>query len=623
MDKKTIKNNLNSEYRNLSVSKSFKSIFNILLKIIYLLKEYKYQFAIGFSSLVISSILGIISVLYLKNSIDTLSSNGINNMNTFINNIILLCIYISLSILFSFIGSSILAVVSQKSIYKLRNRLFEHTQNLPINFFDKHNAGKLISIYVNDVELLSTVLDQSIPKILISLIQITFTVVILLYLNVFLGIITSILLFGYLIFIATLSLKAKKYTTLRQHYLAIVNGYAEQGYSSIAMIRSYGYSQKYLDEFKEKMEYLKYSSEKSQLYTSLMYQFSNIFFYILFGIVALIGGNLAFFGFITIGSIVSYIQLVRNLSDPILIASTQLNTLLSSISGAEFVFNILKTNSEIDQTDKQQITIKIVDGIKYWKNGNKLIKANGHIEFKNVNFSYLNNDKKETNLTLKNISLYAKPSQKISFVGSTGAGKTTIANLVNRFYEINNGDILIDGINIKEINKNSLRSQITTVLQESILFSGSIADNIRYGNLLATDEEVKNAAILSNADEFIQKLPDKYNTIINPDDLALSQGEIQLLSIARAAVSKPLILILDEATSSIDSQTEKLIQDGIDKLMNECTTLVIAHRLSTIKNSNAILVLENGNIIERGDHDNLLSQKGLYYDLHTGKNAIS
>ena len=377
------------------------------------------------------------------------------------------------------------------------------------------------------------------------------------------------------------------------------------------------------NQFNELNEKLFNSTYRAHMYANVLMPISNNISHIFYAIIAIVGGLFAINNLMTLGSLVTFLQFTRNFANPIAQISQQLNTMLAALAGAERIFEIMDQKSEVDngkvrlvnvkKENRKLVEVKKNTGTYAWKVDNKLVLVEGKIEFNNVIFGY-NSDK----IVLKDISLYAKPGQKIAFVGSTGAGKTTITNLLNRFYDIKEGSILYDGIDIREINKKDLRKSLSMVLQDTHLFTGTIYDNIRYGRLNATDEEVIEAAKKANADSFIDNLPDGYNTVLNSDGANLSQGQRQLLSIARAAVANPIVLVLDEATSSIDTRTELLIENGMNKLMKNKTTFVIAHRLSTVKNANAIMVLENGKIIERGDHLDLLEQKGRYYELYTG-----
>ena len=609
--RKEITKKNNELYKEILKKDSAKNPIKTFFRLIKFLNYEKKMFAVGIVLTIITTILGIASNLVLKPIIDEIASGNIDN---FIGQMLVYAGLGLLAMLLGFIGSTTLAIMAQKIVAKMRKELFEHMESLSVAYFDKNQSGDIMSVYSNDIELLSTALDQSVVKILIAILQIIIILGILIYLNWILAVVIIILLVFYTIAITFFGFKAEKHSKIKQHRLGDLNAYSEELISGMQTVKVFNYEAKNINIFKNKSYELQDSSVRSQIYGIAPHAISHFLSSALLGVIGIVGGILQVKGHITLGMIVVYIQFVRNLTQPIETIANQFATLATALAGAERVFTILDTKPEIDEGN---VTIETIDNIKYWKQNGELIEAHGHVEFENVDFGY-NKDR----LALENISLWAKPCQKIAFVGSTGAGKTTVSNLINRFYEINSGVITIDGIDITKIRKKDLRENITTVLQDTTLFTGSIKDNIKYGNIDATDEEAINAAKLSNADCFIQNLPDKYDTLINPDDISLSQGEMQLISIARAAVSKPLILMLDEATSSIDTSTERLVQEGLDNLMKQYTTLVIAHRLSTVQNSNAIMVIDEGRIIERGDHDDLLLQKGKYYNLYTGKDVL-
>lgn len=606
-----IKKKNNELYKEILKKDTAKNPIKTFFRLVKFLKYEKKMFALGIVLSIITTVLGIASNLILKPIIDEIAAGNLDN---FISQMLLYAGLGFLSILLGFIGSAALAIMAQKIIATMRTELFEHMETLSIEYFDKNQSGDIMSVYSNDIELLSTALDQSVVKILISILQVIITLGILIYLNWILALVIIGLLIIYTFGITFFGFKAEKHSKIKQHRLGDLNAYSEELISGMQTVKVFNYEDRNIEIFEDKSFELKDSSVRSQIYGIAPHAVSHFLSSALLGVIGIVGGILQVKGHITLGMIVVYIQFVRNLTQPIETIANQFATLATALAGAERVFAILDTEPEIDEGT---VTIETKDNQKYWNRNGELLEAHGHIEFENVDFGY-----NEESLALENISLWAKPCQKIAFVGSTGAGKTTVSNLINRFYEINSGVITIDGIDITEIKKRDLRENITTVLQDTTLFTGTIKDNIKYGNINATDEEVIEAAKLSNADTFIQNLPDKYDTIINPDDMSLSQGEMQLLSIARAAVSRPLILMLDEATSSIDTKTEQLVHKGLDNLMKQYTTLVIAHRLSTIKNANAIMVIDQGKIIERGDHDELLEQKGKYYNLHTGREAL-
>ncbi len=609
--KKEIRQLNNELYKELSDKNKAQNPFKTLLRLMSFIKYEKFLFVIGLTISIITTVLTLISTLILKPIIDNIAAG---NLDSFADEVFIYAIISVASVILGFIGASTLAVMSQKIIAQVRYELFEHMEGLSIEYFDRNQSGDIMSVYSNDVELLSTALDQSVVKIFIAALQIIITFGILFYLNWILALVILVLLALYSIVVLFFGNKAEKHSQIKQNRLGKLNAYSEELITSMQTVKIFNYENRNIDAFKDKSFVLEDSSVKSQIYGMVPHAFSHFLSSALLGVIGIIGGLLHIAGHITLGMIVVYIQFVRNLTQPVETIANEFSTLAAALAGAERMFAIMDTEKEIDEG---HITLTEKDGKKYWNDNGKLTEAHGYIEFEDVDFGYT-----EDELTLENMSLWAKPKQKIAFVGSTGAGKTTVANLINRFYEINDGQILMDGINIVDINKRILRENITTVLQDTTLFTGTIKDNIKFGKPNASDEEIIAAAKLSNADQFIQNLPDKYDTVINPDDMSLSQGEMQLLSIARAAVSRPLVLMLDEATSSIDTSTEQLVHNGLDNLMKQYTTLVIAHRLSTIKNSNAIMVMEAGKIIERGEHDELMALKGKYYNLNTGIEAL-
>lgn len=605
---KKIQNEI-KETKNKKNKDEFKNSINNIWNLI---KKYKYLVLTAIIIAIISILVSVVVNLKIQPLVDLVIKNEMNEVYTkLVPELAILLLVLAITM---FLSSSIMAVLSQVIVYNLRNKTFDHLQKLEIKFFDTRNSGSIISTFVNDIELLSTALDQSIAKSILSIIKIIIVSIALIYINPLIGILLLVISSIYFYAMYIFSKKAKIYTELKQEYLSKLNGYSEEMISAMSMLKTNNATSIIQKEFEKKAEYLRYLEEKSQLYGGLVYEITSAFRYFTYMILAFVGGNLAINNIITVGTIVTYISMIRQLTDPAMELSTQITTLLSAMSGTNRVFEILNEDTE-DFSGDVEIVIK--DNKKYWNDNGNLIEAKGYIEVENVKFGYT--DDKEI---LKGISLYAKPGQKIAFIGATGAGKTTIINLLNRFYNINSGKITIDSIDITRISKNVLRSQITTVLQDTNIFTGTILDNIRNGNFNATDEEIIEACIKTRANIFIEKLENKYNTIINPDETKLSQGELQLISITRALISKPLVLILDEATSSVDSNTEKLVTDAMDIIMKQSTSLVIAHRLSTIQNSKAILLIENGEIVERGEHEQLMELKGKYYELYTGKTAI-
>ena len=512
-----------------------------------------------------------------------------------------------------------MARLAQTTVHKIRHDLFDKMESLPISFFDTHSHGDLMSTYTNDVDMLNMALEQSASQIVMAFFTVvgSFTMMFILSpLLTLIAIATLVFMFFIIRFIGS---RSSKYFKAQQMQVAAMNGYVEEMMSGQKVVKVFNYENRAIDDFTNRNEELRQASSKASAYGVMLMPIMGNLSYIQYAITAIVGALMVINGRLTVGNIAAFLQYTRTVSHPITMVSNQLNTLFAAIAGAERIFKIMDETPETDEGDVRICDDPKDKDKKLWclpidKNKDKKIPVTGHIEFKNVNFSYVPGKQ-----ILKNINLFAKPGQRIAFVGSTGAGKTTITNLINRFYEIDKGLILYDGIDIQKINKTDLRSTMSIVLQDVHLFKGTVMENIRYGKLDATDEEVIEAAKIANADYFIQHLPKGYDTELITDGQNLSQGERQLLSIARAAVADPTIIILDEATSSVDTRTEKLIQEGMEKLMEGRTTFVIAHRLSTVRNSNAIMVMENGEIIERGDHDDLMAQRGRYYALNTGQ----
>ncbi|MDD2447689.1 MAG: ABC transporter ATP-binding protein [Tissierellia bacterium] len=517
-----------------------------------------------------------------------------------------------------YIGNLAMARLAQKTIHKLREDMFSHMENLPVSYFDTHSHGELMSMFTNDVDILNQALEQSVSQIIISAVTLVGTFIMMLIISPLLTVLVVVML---AIMLSVVKYVAKRSTNnfrVQQATLSDMNGYIEEMMSGQKVVKVFNYEERTIEVFNEKNERLRKSSTDASTYGVMLMPIMGSLTYVLYALVSMLGAFLVIINTLTVGNIGAFLQYTRTISRPITNVSNQLNTLFAALAGAERIFAILDEEVEIDAGDVRLIRDEACQNQLGWRvpldNGEfECVPVKGFITFKDVDFGYVADQS-----VLKDINIYAKPGQKIALVGSTGAGKTTITNLINRFYEINDGSILYDGVEINRINKMDLRSTMSIVLQDVHLFEGTVNDNIRYGRLDATDEEVIQAAKLANAHYFIEHLPQGYNTILSTDGGNLSQGERQLLSIARAAIADPIILILDEATSSVDTRTEKLISEGMDKLMEGRTTFVIAHRLSTVRDSNAIMVLEQGEIIERGDHDELMKLGGRYYALNTG-----
>ena len=518
---------------------------------------------------------------------------------------------------------------AQQVVYDIRRDLFEHVQTLPLQFFDSRRHGDIMSLFTNDIDTMADALNNSFAMVIQSFIQIVGTLTLLYILNWRLSLIVTVcygIMFWYIKFSGK---RSKGYYTKQQNSLGELNGYIEELISGQKVVKVFHHEEESFTEFCKKNEELRKAGTGAQGYAATMVPVVVSISYINYAIVAVLGGLLALHGKADIGSLASYLVFVRQAALPINQFTQQSNFLLSALAGAERVFDVMSLEPEIDEGKVELVNVKEENGKLVvcrettgrwaWKRQDgTMTELKGDVRFENVDFGYT-----PDRMILKNISLYAKPGQKIAFVGSTGAGKTTITNLINRFYDVQGGAVVYDGTDVKDIKKDALRHSLGIVLQDTHLFTGTVAENIRFGKLDATQEEIERAAKIANADSFIRRLPEGYNTMLTSDGANLSQGQRQLLAIARAAVADPPVLILDEATSSVDTRTEALIEKGMDQLMEGRTVFVIAHRLSTVRNANAIMVLEQGNIVERGDHDALLAQKGKYYQLYHGMFELS
>lgn len=518
---------------------------------------------------------------------------------------------------------------AQQVVFDIRRDLFEHVQTLPLQFFDSRRHGDIMSLFTNDIDTMADALNNSFAMVIQSFIQIVGTLTLLYILNWRLSLIVTVcygIMFWYIKFSGK---RSKGYYTKQQNSLGELNGYIEELITGQKVVKVFHHEEESFTEFCKKNEELRKAGTGAQGYAATMVPVVVSISYVNYAIVAVLGGLLALHGKADIGSLASYLVFVRQAALPINQFTQQSNFLLSALAGAERVFDVMSLEPEIDEGKVELVNVKEENGALAvceettgrwaWKRPDgTMTELKGDVRFENVDFGYT-----ADRLILKNISLYAKPGQKIAFVGSTGAGKTTITNLINRFYDVQGGAVVYDGIDVKDIEKDALRHSLGIVLQDTHLFTGTVAENICFGKLDATQEEIERAAKIANADSFIRRLPNGYDTMLTSDGANLSQGQRQLLAIARAAVADPPVLILDEATSSVDTRTEALIEKGMDQLMEGRTVFVIAHRLSTVRNANAIMVLEQGNIVERGDHDALLAQKGKYYQLCHGMFELS
>lgn len=525
--------------------------------------------------------------------------------------------------------SQTMVKAAQQVVFDIRRDLFAHMQTLPLRFFDQKRHGDIMSLFTNDIDTIADALNNSFAMAIQSFIQMIGTLVILYILNWKLSLIVTVcygIMFWYMKFSGA---KSKVFYAKQQQSLGELDGYIEEMVSGQKVVKVFNHEQASLQEFLEKNEKLRKEGTGAQSYAATMVPVVVSISYINYAIVAVLGGILAMRGMADVGSLASYLVFVRQAALPINQFTQQSNFLLSALAGAERVFDVMNLEPEVDEGDVTLVNVRKENGIlkecqektgKWaWRSKDgELTMLRGDVRFENVDFGYT-----KEHMILKNISLYAKPGQKIAFVGSTGAGKTTITNLINRFYDVQGGTVVYDGIDVRKIKKDALRHSLGIVLQDTHLFTGTVADNIRFGKLDATQEEIERAARIANAHSFIRRLPDGYDTMVTADGANLSQGQRQLLAIARAAVADPPVLILDEATSFVDTRTEELIEKGMDQLMEGRTVFVIAHRLSTVRNANAIMVLEQGKIVERGDHAELLEQKGKYYQLYHGMFELS
>ncbi|MBB5265064.1 ATP-binding cassette subfamily B protein [Catenibacillus scindens] len=541
--------------------------------------------------------------------------------------------------------NQLMVITAQKVVSEIRRDLFAHVQKLPLKYFDAHTHGDLMSRFTNDVDTVQEALNNSFTMLIQSFLMIVGTITMLLVLSIRLSVIVIVFMILMFIMIQFSGKRSRKYFTRQQEQLGSINGFVEEMVAGQKVEKVFNHEKADFEEFCKRNEALRKASTSALSYSSMMVPSVVSLSYANYAVSACVGGLFTLAGMFDLGSLASYLVYVRQSAMPLNQFTNQINFLLAALSGAERIFEMMEEPEEVDEGKVTLCNVNfkpdgsVEEAGEYtgnfaWKvpkgtnfdasvlkqaavcgtDGLVYVPLRGRVDLKNVVFGYA----KERQI-LNGISLYAKPGQKIAFVGSTGAGKTTIINLINRFYEIDSGQIIYDGINIEDIKKDDLRRSLAMVVQETHLFTGTIADNIRYGRLNASDEEVIRAAKVANADSFIRRLPDGYQTVLYSDGANLSQGQRQLLAIARAAIAQPPVLILDEATSSVDTRTERLIEKGMDAIMDGRTVFVIAHRLSTVRNAKAIMVLEHGQIIERGDHEALLEQKGRYYQLYTGQ----
>jgi ATP-binding cassette subfamily B protein len=597
-----------------------------LLKLV--LTTSPWMLVVSIITIILAAASAVIGSLFIERLIDTyvtpLLHEKVPNYGPLLNAILVMFGIYAIGFLSNYLFSMLMGVLAQKVQFRVRNETFTHMESLPIAYFDQNNYGDIMSRYTNDIDTLMQMISQSLPQFLNSALSLIFVIVAMFSLS------WQLTLFSFIIFalsfgiVRFLTVRSSHYFKVQQNKLGQINGYDEEMLNGLKVIKVFSHEPEAEEGFDKFNEELRGASGKANTYATILFPIMGNMGNLLYVLIAFIGGAAAINGWapLTLGAIASFLQLSRQFSMPIAQISQQLNSIVLALAGAQRIFELEDEPSEVDNGDVIMSPNKEVKNSWYWdvpeKNGDiKKVPIKGHIVFDHVNFSYV-----PEHQILYDINIDAKPGMKVALVGETGAGKTTISNILNRFYEIQSGKITYDGVPISQIRKNDLRHSLSIVLQETHLFTGTIMDNIRFGKPDASDDEVYQAARLAHADEFIHELDDGYETVIDGDGGDLSQGQMQLLSIARAMIADEPVMILDEATSSIDTRTERMVQAGMDNLLAGRTSFVIAHRLSTIVNSDLILVLDHGHIIERGTHEELLKQKGYYYELYTGKKEL-
>ena len=610
-----------------------------LKRIFQYMSKYHLQLGLVLVGIAVSSVAQIMGTAYLKKIVDGYLTPMLKQYDAvlfagFIKTLLIMAgIYLT-GVVSTYIYSRVMLNIATGTLYRIRTDLFRKMESLPVKYFDTHAHGDIMSRYTNDTDTLRELFSNTVANFIASAISVTGVFIMMLYLSWQLAILVVLMVMVMIVIIKTIGKRSGARFKEQQKYLGEVNGYIEEMFEGQRVVKVFCYEKQAKENFEKINGKLCEAATNANASASVLMPIMGNLSHILYAITAIFGGILSISGHLTIGAVVAFLQYTRNFSMPITQMSQQFNSILAALAGAERIFNMIDETPEIDdgyvtlvnaREDESGNLVETKDktGIWAWKHPHKdktvsLTRVKGEVDFDNVTFGY-----NEEKMVLNGVSLYAKVGQKIAFVGSTGAGKTTITNLINRFYDVPDGKIRYDGININKIKKDDLRRSLAMVLQDSHLFTGTVMENIRYGKPDATEEEIITAAKLANAHSFIKHLPKGYDTLLTADGANLSQGQRQLLTIARAAVADPPVLILDEATSSIDTRTEALIEKGMDRLMEGRTVFVIAHRLSTVRNSHAIMVLENGEIIERGNHDGLIGQKGKYYQLYTGMFELS